>query len=99
MFVFCRHKCIVEVMAPGFINEVFKITIKESQDMIGMYTQNRLRNVYICNQLRIFELTSKTDDYCTQQLPHIQRMDLHCLPRKMLYYKSQGRRPQGRPKK
>ena len=56
-------------------------------------------NDYICRELRITGILDKIDEYRRNWLSHLQKMPQNRIPLKSYYYRPQGRRTIGRPKK
>jgi len=56
-------------------------------------------NDYIRRELQITGTLDKIDEYRRNRLSHLQRMPQNRIPLKSYYYRPQGRRTIGRPKK
>ena len=54
---------------------------------------------YICRELQITGILDKIDEYRRNWFQYLQRMPQNRIPLKSHYYRPQGRRTTGRPKK
>ena len=63
------------------------------------YTLYDHKTNYIRHELQITGILDKIDEYRRNCLQHLQRMPQNRIPLKSYYYRPQGRRTIGRPKK
>jgi hypothetical protein len=67
--------------------------------LAGYTLYDHLINDYICHKLRIIGIIGKIDEYRWNCFQCLQRMPQNRIPLKSYYYRPQGRRTTGRPKK
>jgi len=73
--------------------------MKLLRPLAGYTLYDHKRNDYIRRKLRITGVPDKTDEYRRNWLSHLQRMPRNRIPLKSYYYRPQGMRTIGRPKK
>ena len=67
--------------------------------LAGYTLYDHKTNDYIRRELRITGILDKIDEYRRNWFQHLQRMPQNRTPLKSYYYRPQGRRTIGRPKK
>ena len=67
--------------------------------LAGYTLYDHKTNDSICRELRITGVLDKIDEYRRNWLSHLQRIPQNRIPLKSYYYRAQGRRTIGRPKK
>jgi len=73
--------------------------MKLLRPLAGYTLYDHKTNDYIHSELRITGILDKIDEYGRNWLLHLQRMPQNRIPLKSYYYRPQGRRTIGRPKK
>jgi len=73
--------------------------MKLLRPLAGYTVYDHKTNDYIRHELQITGILDKIDVYRQNWLQHLQRMPQNRIPLKSYYYKPQGRRTIGRPKK
>ena len=73
--------------------------MKLLKPLAGYKPYDHKTNDYIRRELRITGILDKLDEYRRNWLSHLQRMPQYRIPLKSYYYRPQGRRTIGRPKK
>jgi len=67
--------------------------------LAGYALYDHMTNDYIIRELQIRGILDKTDEYRRNWFQHLQRMPQNRMLLKSYYYRPQGRRTIGRPKK
>ena len=67
--------------------------------LAGYSLYDHTTNDYIRRELQITGIIDKIDEYRQNRFQHLQRMTQNRIPLKSYYYRPQGRRTIGRPKK
>ena len=73
--------------------------MKLLRPLAGYTLYDHKTNYYICRELQITGILDKIDEYRQNRLQHLQRMPQNRIPLESYYYRPQGRRTIGRPKK
>jgi len=73
--------------------------MKLLRPLAGYTLYGHKTNDYIRRELQITGLLDKTDEYRRNWFQHLPRMPKNRIPLKSYYYRPQGRRTIGRPKK
>ena len=73
--------------------------MKLLRPLAGYTLYDHKTNDYIRRELRITGILHKIDEYRRNWFRHLQRMPQNRIPLKSYYYRPQGRRTIGRPKK
>ena len=67
--------------------------------LAGYTLYDHKTNDYIRRELRITDILDRMDEYRRNWFQHLQRMPQNRIPLKSYYYRPQGRKTIGRPKK
>ena len=67
--------------------------------LVGYTLYDHKTNDYIRRELQITGILDKIDEYRQNWFQHLQKMPQYQIPLKSYYYRPQGRRTIGRPKK
>jgi len=73
--------------------------MKLLRPLAGYTLYDHKTNDYIRHELQITSILDKLDEYRRNWFQHLQRMPQNQIPLKSYYYRPQGRRTTGRPKK
>ena len=73
--------------------------MKLLRPLAGYTLYDHKTNAYIRRELQIAGILDKIDEYRRNWFQHLQRMPQNRIPLKSYYYRLQGRRTIGRPKK
>jgi hypothetical protein len=65
----------------------------------GCTREDKIRNEEIREELRIYNISEKIQDYHDRWVEHLERMEKGRFPRKALHYLPKGRRDSERPRK
>jgi hypothetical protein len=66
--------------------------------IMGKTKGDRIRNAYIREKLRMEDTQSQTEGNRSRRFGHVERMDEHRIPKKLLVMNRTGKRPRGTPR-
>jgi len=100
--VFCTAEPIIFSISNSFLFCHAKIEAAEMKllrPLAGYTLYDHKTNDYIRRELQITGMLDKIDEYIRNSFRHLERMPQNRIPLKSYYYRPQGRRTIGRPKK